>query len=94
MGLVIKLSMGSRASRDNPMVFMTQPKWAFSLESKTAGSWTTELSRSQVYGLRSTWTCQAVQNVELGDDKQSNHSASRFTQNSDSWEPGGLVAFM
>ena len=25
MGLVIKLSMGSRASRDNPMVFMTQP---------------------------------------------------------------------
>lgn len=53
MGLVIKLSMGSRASRDNPMVFMTQPVELSLSGHKTAGSWTTELSRSQVYGLRS-----------------------------------------
>ena len=53
MGLVIKLSMGSKASRDNPMVFMTQPVELSLSGHKTAGSWTAEPSRSQVYGLGS-----------------------------------------
>lgn len=72
------------------MVFMTQPVELSLSGHKTVGSWTTELEQVPRVWPEKPGRARLCQNVELGDDKQSNHSASKVHTGSDSWEPGGL----